>query len=48
MKENGVKHIKFSPYHSSSNGLAEHLIRTFKQAMKVGLGESDGTTQFEP
>ena len=39
---NGVKHIKYSPYHPSSNGLAERFVRTFKQAMKAG--EADGTT----
>ena len=42
MTANGVKHIKCSPYHPSSNGLAECFVRTFKQAMKAG--ESDGTT----
>ena len=31
----GVKHIKCSTYHPSSNGLAECLVRTFKQAMKA-------------
>ena len=39
---NGVKHIKCSPYHPSSNGLAERYARTFKQVMKAG--EADGTT----
>ena len=32
MKKNGVKHIRCAPYHPSSNGLAEHFVRTFKQA----------------
>lgn len=31
LKANGVKHIRSSPYHPSSNGLAER----FKQAMKA-------------
>lgn len=31
---NGVKHIRSSPYHPSTNGLAEHFVRTLKQAMK--------------
>ena len=42
MKANGVKHIICSPYHPSSNGLAERFVRKFKQAMKAG--EADGTT----
>ena len=33
-KGNGVKHIRVSPYHPASNGLAERMIQTFKQAMK--------------
>jgi hypothetical protein len=35
MKQNGIKHIKCSPYHPSSNGLAERFVQTFKQAMKA-------------
>ena len=33
-KGNGVKHIWVSPYHPASNGLAERMVQTFKQAMK--------------
>lgn len=36
-KVNGIKHICVSPYHPSSNGLAEHFVQTFKRAMKKGL-----------
>ena len=36
MRANGVKHIQSAPYHSSSNGLAERFVQTFKRAMKAG------------
>ena len=39
MKRNGIKHIRCSPYHPSSNGLVERFIQTFKQAMKAGHHE---------
>ena len=42
MKANGVKHTRCSPYHPSSNGAVERLVRTFKEAMKAG--EKDGLT----
>ena len=41
LKANGVKHIRYAPYHPSSNGLAERFVKTFKQAMKTG--EHHGT-----
>ena len=34
LKNNGVKHIKSSPYHPSTNGLAERFVRTLKNAMR--------------
>ena len=40
LKGNGIKHIRCSPYHPSSNGLAERFVRIFKQAMRSG--EADG------
>ena len=33
---NGVKNILCSPYHPSSNGAAEWLVQTVKQALKAG------------
>ena len=41
-KANGIKHIRTTPYHPSSNGLAERFVQTFKKAMKAG--ERDGVT----
>ena len=35
-KANGIKHICITPYHPSSNGLAERFVQTFKRAMKTG------------
>ena len=33
-KENGIKHIPTPTYHAKSNGLAERLVQSFKNAMK--------------
>jgi len=31
---NGIKHIMLSPYHPSTNGLAERRVQSFKEGMK--------------
>ena len=36
MKANGIRHIRSAPYHLASNGLAERLVQSFKQAVKAG------------
>ena len=38
LKMNGVKHIRVSPYHEASNGLAERMVQSFKNHMKACKG----------
>ena len=40
MKANGVKHLRTSPYHPSSNGEAERFVQTFKQSLKASKDDS--------
>ena len=37
--EDGIKHIKCSPYHPSSNRQAGRFVSTFKQAVQAGERE---------
>ena len=36
LRVNGVKHTRSSPYHPASNGAAEWLVQTVKQALEAG------------
>ena len=38
MEGNRIKHSTTSPYHPSSNGLAERVIQVIKQALRSGKG----------
>lgn len=38
-KLHGIVHITTAPFHSASNGLAEHFIQTFKTAVRKNINE---------
>ena len=39
--KNGIRHITGAPYHPSTNGLAENAVKTFKNALKKCIGNTD-------
>ncbi|XP_028660385.2 uncharacterized protein K02A2.6-like [Erpetoichthys calabaricus] len=40
LKGNGIKHLLSSPYHPSTNGLAERMVQTLKHALKASKSEA--------
>ncbi|XP_030845382.1 uncharacterized protein K02A2.6-like [Strongylocentrotus purpuratus] len=38
MSQNGIKHVKSSPYHPATNGLAERAVQTVKSGLKKVTG----------
>ena len=39
VQKNGIRHVRSAPFHPSSNGLAENMVRTFKAAVSHSKGE---------
>ena len=44
MNYNGITHVKSSPYHPSTSGLAERAVQTFKAGIKR---QTDSTLELE-
>ena len=41
VQSNGIRHIMGAPYHPATNGLAERLVPSFKNAVKADLSDRD-------
>ena len=40
LKGNGIKHVRITPYHPSSNGQVERAVQIVKNALRSGEGEN--------
>ena len=45
-RTNGIRHITGAPYHPATNGLAERLVRSFKQALKADKSDVSPQTKL--
>ena len=45
LQQNGIQRILVSPYHPSSNGLAEHFVQTFKYALESSASDPSCSLQ---
>ena len=39
VEKHGIQHVRSAPYHSSSNGQAERVVQTFKEAIQKTTGD---------
>ena len=46
VKCNGIKHVRTTPYHPSSNGLAERFVLSLKQSLKTTKHLSSRVSNF--
>ena len=45
IRENGIKHIKSSPYHPASNVEAERFVQSFKHTLKAAKNDPGSLNQ---